>query len=47
VAASVAALTIYDMLKAVERDMVIEEVVLLEKTGGKRGTFIRQQEPTT
>jgi len=41
VAASVAALTVYDMLKAVERDMVIEEVVLLEKAGGKSGPFVR------
>ena len=33
--ASVAALTIYDMCKAVDRGMVIEEIRLLEKTGGK------------
>lgn len=45
VAASVSALTIYDMLKAVERDMVIEEVVLLEKTGGKSGRFMREEKP--
>lgn len=38
-AASVAALTIYDMCKAVQKDMVIEQVRLLEKTGGKSGTF--------
>ncbi|WP_237467869.1 cyclic pyranopterin monophosphate synthase MoaC [Vibrio stylophorae] len=38
-AASVAALTIYDMCKAVQKDMVIESVRLLEKTGGKSGTF--------
>jgi cyclic pyranopterin monophosphate synthase len=36
-AASVALLTIYDMCKAVDRGMVIEEVRLLEKTGGKSG----------
>lgn len=36
-AASVAALTIYDMAKAVERGMVIEGVRLLEKLGGKSG----------
>ena len=36
-AASVAALTIYDMAKAVERGMVIEDVRLLEKRGGKSG----------
>ena len=39
-AASVAALTIYDMCKAVQKDMVIETVRLLEKSGGKSGYFI-------
>lgn len=34
-AASVAALTVYDMCKAVDRGMVIKEIKLLEKTGGK------------
>ncbi|CAD5108491.1 cyclic pyranopterin monophosphate synthase MoaC [Zestomonas carbonaria] len=38
-AASVAALTIYDMCKAVDRGMVIEAVRLLEKQGGKSGHF--------
>ncbi|AAU37629.1 MULTISPECIES: cyclic pyranopterin monophosphate synthase MoaC [Basfia] len=38
-AASVAALTIYDMCKAVQKDMVISNVRLLEKTGGKSGHF--------
>ncbi|PJG86395.1 cyclic pyranopterin monophosphate synthase MoaC [Conservatibacter flavescens] len=38
-AASVAALTIYDMCKAVQKDMVIETVRLLEKSGGKSGHF--------
>ena len=38
-AASVAALTIYDMCKAVDRGMVIEQVQLLEKVGGKSGHF--------
>ncbi|WED20892.1 cyclic pyranopterin monophosphate synthase MoaC [Vibrio sp. JC009] len=38
-AASVAALTIYDMCKAVQKDMVIETVRLLEKKGGKSGHF--------
>ena len=38
-AASVAALTIYDMCKAVEKGMVIEEIRLLEKTGGKSGNW--------
>lgn len=39
-AASVAALTIYDMLKAVQKDIVISEVKLLEKSGGKSGHFV-------
>ena len=34
-AAGVAALTVYDMCKAIDRGMVIEEIKLLEKTGGK------------
>lgn len=38
-AASVAALTLYDMCKAVDKGMVIEQVRLLEKTGGKSGDF--------
>ncbi len=38
-AASVAALTIYDMCKAVQKDMVIGQVRLLEKRGGKSGHF--------
>lgn len=40
-AASVAALTIYDMCKAVDRGMVISEVALKEKAGGKSGTYKR------
>ena len=39
-AAGVAALTIYDMCKAVQKDMVIEQVRLLSKSGGKSGDFI-------
>lgn len=38
-AASVAALTIYDMCKAVQKDMLIEGVKLLRKSGGKSGAF--------
>jgi cyclic pyranopterin phosphate synthase len=38
-AASVAALTIYDMCKAVDRDMVIGEIRLLEKLGGRSGHY--------
>jgi cyclic pyranopterin phosphate synthase len=41
VAASIAALTIYDMCKAIDRGMAIEEVVLLEKSGGKSGDWRR------
>ena len=41
VAASVAALTIYDMCKAVDRGMEIGRVRLLEKSGGRSGHFIR------
>ena len=40
-AVSIAALTLYDMVKAVEKDAVIERVRLLEKTGGKSGTYRR------
>jgi cyclic pyranopterin phosphate synthase len=40
-AASVAALTIYDMCKAVDRAMVISEICLLKKSGGKSGMFVR------
>lgn len=40
-AASVAALTLYDMCKAVDRGMVIEHVRLLEKQGGKSGHWVR------
>jgi cyclic pyranopterin monophosphate synthase len=40
-AASVTALTIYDMCKAVDKGMVIGETFLLEKTGGKSGTYKR------
>lgn len=40
-AVSVAALTIYDMCKAVDKTMVIEGICLLEKTGGKSGSFNR------
>jgi cyclic pyranopterin phosphate synthase len=40
-AVSLACLTIYDMVKAVDRFMVIENIGLLEKSGGKSGTWIR------
>jgi len=41
-AASVAALTVYDMCKAVQRDIVISDVRLLEKSGGVHGDFHRE-----
>lgn len=40
-AVSIAALTVYDMCKAVDKEMIIEDIVLLEKSGGKSGTFTR------
>lgn len=43
-AASVAALTVYDMCKAIDRAMVIETVQLVEKTGGQRGSFLRERD---
>jgi cyclic pyranopterin phosphate synthase len=42
VAASTAALTIYDMCKAIDRGMVIEHVRLEEKSGGQSGTYHRE-----
>lgn len=42
-AASIAALTIYDMCKAVDMGMVIESVCLLEKSGGRRGHYQRNE----
>lgn len=41
-AASVAALTIYDMCKAADKEMIIGDILLLEKSGGKSGTFVRK-----
>ena len=38
-AVSVAALTVYDMCKAIDRGMAVEEIRLLEKTGGKSGDY--------
>ncbi len=40
-AVSVAALTLYDMCKAMDRTMTIRDIMLLEKRGGKSGTFVR------
>lgn len=41
VAASTAALTLYDMAKAIDRSMTITDLCLLEKSGGKSGDFTR------
>lgn len=43
-AAGIAALTVYDMCKAVQRDIEITEIHLLEKTGGVHGDYIREAE---
>lgn len=45
-AVSAAALTVYDMCKAVQRDIVIEQICLLRKSGGHSGDFERGAEPT-
>lgn len=41
-AVSVAALTIYDMCKAIDKEMVINNIMLVKKTGGKSGLFERK-----
>ena len=41
VAASIAALTVYDMTKALDKRIEIQDIYLLEKTGGKSGDFRR------
>lgn len=46
-AASIAALTIYDMCKGVDKGMVIDGVRLLEKLGGKSGSWHAEAQPTT
>ena len=43
-AVSIAALTIYDMCKAVDKEMVIQNIRLISKSGGKSGEFIRKGE---
>ncbi|HZX47491.1 MAG TPA: cyclic pyranopterin monophosphate synthase MoaC [Clostridia bacterium] len=40
-AVSVAALTIYDMCKAVDKEMIIGDIQLVEKSGGRSGKFVR------
>ena len=39
---SIAALTIYDMCKAVDKNIIISDIKLLEKSGGKSGKFKRK-----
>jgi len=43
-AVSVAGLTIYDMCKAIDKGMVIGNIRLVEKTGGKSGRYVREGE---
>jgi cyclic pyranopterin monophosphate synthase len=43
-AVAVAALTIYDMCKAVDREMIIGEIALLSKTGGRSGDYHKKQD---
>ena len=40
VAVATAGLTIYDMCKAIDRGMVISDIHLVKKTGGKSGTYV-------
>ena len=42
-AVSVAALTIYDMCKAVQKDMTITDIRLLQKRGGVHGDYMREE----
>ncbi len=42
VAVTTASLTIYDMCKAIDREMVITDVCLLQKSGGRSGHFVRK-----
>jgi cyclic pyranopterin phosphate synthase len=44
-AVSIAALTIYDMGKSLDKGMVIDQIRLESKTGGKSGTWNRRKEP--
>jgi len=46
VAVSSAALTIYDMCKSADKEMVISDIMLLEKRGGKSGEFKRKEQKT-
>lgn len=44
-AVSIAALTVYDMCKAVQKDMTITDIRLIRKSGGVHGDFVREEEP--
>ena len=44
VAAAVAALTVYDMCKALDKGIEIREVVLVSKSGGKSGKYVRKKQ---
>lgn len=44
-AVSIAMLTIYDMTKAIDKSMVIKDIRLMEKSGGKSGSYRRRNEP--
>jgi cyclic pyranopterin phosphate synthase len=46
-AVSVAALALYDMVKAVDREAVITDIRLMEKSGGKSGDFVREEREDT
>jgi len=45
-AASIAALTIYDMCKSINKSITIESIHLIEKTGGKSGIYLKNQSST-
>jgi cyclic pyranopterin phosphate synthase len=42
-AVAVAALTVYDMVKAADKEMVISDIRLLRKTGGRSGVYVRRR----
>ena len=46
VAASIAALTVYDMTKALDKGICIREILLVRKSGGKSGDYVRQGVPS-
>lgn len=44
-AVAVAALTVYDMVKAADKEMTISDIRLVRKTGGRSGTYLRRRRP--